>query len=219
MGLKENFESVRQRIAVTAKRSGRNLQEIKLVCVSKGRSVQEIKLLQELGQKDFGENRLQELEEKAAQIEGAVWHFVGTLQSNKAGATVEICDYIHSVDSLKLIRKIHSKAQELDKVQNVFLELNVSGETTKHGFKPEEVAPLLDTLKQLPFGNVRVLGLMTMAPHAPPEQTRPVFKQLFDLAQELHLKELSMGMSNDFEVAIEEGATFVRIGTQIFRKK
>ncbi|MEK6941844.1 MAG: YggS family pyridoxal phosphate-dependent enzyme [archaeon] len=216
MTLKQNIESVKQRIAFAAKKSGRTAEQIKLVCVTKSRTVGEIKQLQALSQNNFGENRLQELQDKARQIDGAAWHFIGTLQSNKASEAVELCDYIHSVDSLKLIRKIHAKAQELDKVQNIFLEVNVSGEKTKHGFAPNEVTPLLDTLKQLPFRNIRVLGLMTLAPHTKPEQTRPVFRQLAGLAQDHHLKELSMGMTNDFEVAIEEGATFVRIGTAIF---
>lgn len=218
MTLKQNLETVKRRIALAAKKSGRNPEQIKLVCVTKGHAVEEIKQLQALSQNDFGENRLHELQEKASKIDGAAWHFIGTLQSNKAGEAVELCDYIHSVDSLKLIRKIHAKAQELDKVQNIFLEVNVSGEKTKHGFAPNEVVPLLDTLKQLPFENVRVLGLMTLAPHAKPEKTRPVFAQLAGLAQDLHLKELSMGMTNDFEAAIEEGATLVRIGSAIFEK-
>lgn len=218
MDLKKNYFNVKERIARAAKKSGRQPDEIKLACISKQRSVKEIQELQKLGQKDFGENRLKELEEKSSELNGINWHFVGNLQTNKAKKTVEICDYIHSVDSLKLLRKIHSAAQELDKTENVFIEVNVSGEKTKHGFAPKELPSFLDTIKQLPFSNVRVVGLMTMAPLAETEKTRTIFRTLFELATANHLKELSMGMTNDFKTAIEEGATMVRIGTAIFGK-
>lgn len=207
---------VKQEIALSARKAGRDPLSVKLVVVSKNQEITKIRGLIAAGQLDFGENRCQELEEKAAQATRANWHFVGHLQTNKARAVVGLCDLIHSVDSLRLIRKIHSEAQEIDKVQKVLLEVNVSGEETKSGFKPRELAPLLDTLKQLPFSNIRITGLMTMAPLAEPGKTRPIFAELFGLAQELHLRELSMGMTNDYRVAIGEGATIVRIGTAVF---
>lgn len=216
MGLVENLVHVKQEIARSAQKVERTADSVKLVVVSKNHSASEIKELIKAGQVDFGENRAQELEEKATQVNGVNWHFVGHLQTNKVKEVVQICDLIHSVDSLKLIRKIHSIAQEIDKVQKILLEVNVSGEETKYGFKPQELPPLLDTLKQLPFSNVRIAGLMTMAPLVDPEKTRPVFKQLYNIAQELHLRELSMGMTNDYKVAIEEGSTIVRIGTAVF---
>lgn len=216
MGLAENLLHVKQEITRSAQKAGRAPDSVKLVVVSKNQSPAKIKKLIEAGQLDFGENRCQELEEKAGQVDGANWHFVGHLQTNKVKPVVELCDLIQSVDSLKLIRKIHSTAQEIDKVQKVLLEVNVSGEETKYGFKPSELPPMLDTLKQLPFSNVRIIGLMTMAPLVEAEKTRPFFRALASLAQELHLRELSMGMTNDYKIAIEEGSTIVRIGTAVF---
>ena len=216
MGLAENLLQVKKEIARSCQKAGRAADSVKLVVVSKNEEAAKINELMNAGQLDFGENRLQELEEKAGQVSGVNWHFVGHLQTNKAKPVVELCDMIHSVDSLKLIRKIHSTAQEIDKVQKILLEVNVSGEETKFGFKPHELSPLLDTLKQLPFSNVRIAGLMTMAPLTEPEKTRIVFRQLSSIAQELHLRELSMGMTNDYKVAIEEGSTIVRIGTAVF---
>ncbi|MDO8634157.1 MAG: YggS family pyridoxal phosphate-dependent enzyme [archaeon] len=216
MGLAENLSHVKKEIHQSALMAGRDPDSVKLVAVSKNQPAAKINELMNAGQLDFGENRCQELEEKYAQVSGVNWHFVGHLQTNKAKAVVELCDLIHSVDSLKLIRKIHSTAQEIDKVQKILLEVNVGGEGTKSGFAPRELPPLLDTLKQLPFSNVRITGLMAMAPLVEPEKTRPVFRKLFSIAQELHLRELSMGMTNDYKTAIGEGATIVRIGTAVF---
>ena len=163
--LKENYESVKRRIAEAAKACGRTPESIKLVAVSKGRSTAEIEQLVKMGQKIFGESRSDELEEKFDNVEGVEWHFVGHLQSNKAREVVERCSLIHSVDSIKLLQKIQNVARELDKKQKVLLEVNVSVEESKYGFSEEEVAVVLDRIGQLPFGNVEVLGVMAMAPN------------------------------------------------------
>jgi len=215
LGIKENIQEAKRQIE-NARLRGKKQQNVKLIVVTKERSVSQIKEVLECGQIALGENKAQELEEKAPQLSGVEWHFVGHLQSNKARPVVELCEFIHSVDSIKLLQKINSTAREFDKVQKVLLEVNVSNEETKFGFREDELPPVLDTLKQLPFGHLRIMGLMTMAPLVEPEKTRHFFRKLFFLSQELHLKELSMGMSNDFEVAVEEGATMVRIGTRIF---
>ena len=146
--LKENFFTVKKRIENAVQKVGRKKEQITLVCISKQRTVLEIKQLKELGQIDFGENRLQELEQKAPQLNGVRWHFVGNLQSNKARKVVEICEFINSVDSLKLLTKINSAAKELEKVQKIFLEVNVSGEKTKHGFAPNQIAEVLEAVKK-----------------------------------------------------------------------
>src|SRR3989344_5201265 len=215
--LKENYESVKRRIAEAAKACGRTPESIKLVAVSKGRSTAEIEQLVKIGQKIFGESRSDELEEKFDKVEGVEWHFVGHLQSNKAREVVERCSLIHSVDSIKLLQKIQNVARELDKKQKVLLEVNVSVEESKYGFSEEEVAVVLDRIGQLPFGNVEVLGFMAMAPNTNDSVAiEKAFRELHGLAQEYKFRELSMGMSNDFEIAIRNGATFVRIGRALF---
>ena len=215
--LRENYENVRRRIAEAAKSAGRNPDSVKLVAVSKGRSVAEIEELSKLGQKVFGESRSTELEEKFEIVKGVEWHFVGHLQSNKAREVVERCSVIHSVDSIKLLQKIQHCARELDKKQKVFLEANISGEESKFGFSREGIAVVLDRIGQLPFGNVDVLGFMAMAPHAGEKKiTENIFNEVKELAEEYKFRELSMGMSDDFEIAIRNGATFVRIGRAIF---
>jgi len=215
--LKENYESVKRRIAEAAKACGRTPESIKLVAVSKGRSTAEIEQLVKMGQKIFGESRSDELEEKFDNVEGVEWHFVGHLQSNKAREVVERCSLIHSVDSIKLLQKIQNVARELDKKQKVLLEVNVSVEESKYGFSEEEVAVVLDRIGQLPFGNVEVLGFMAMAPNTNDSVAiEKAFRELHGLAQEYKFRELSMGMSNDFEIAIRNGATFVRIGRALF---
>jgi PLP dependent protein len=204
---KENYEKIKATIM-------QKNPECKLLAVSKGKSIQKIEELQNLGQKAFGENRAQELLEKAETIKGAEWHFIGNLQSNKVKKVVEIAEAIHSVSSIKILEKIDFTAKELGKKQKVFLEVNVSGEKSKHGFSERGLEEAVTEARALK--NVELLGLMTMAPYVEAEETRKHFKKMKELAQKHSLKELSMGMSNDFEVAIEEGATIVRIGTKIF---
>ena len=194
--------------------------ECRLVAVTKNHSADEVRELIELGQKDFGENKLQELTEKADALkkemsEGKIiWHFIGHLQSNKAKKAVELCEWIHSVESLKLAKKIDSAAEEFNKKQKILIEVNVAGEENKYGLNPAEVEDFVNELKGM--DNLDVKGLMTMAPFVEAEETRPYFKKLKELADKLGLEELSMGMSNDYRVALEEGASFVRIGSLLF---
>jgi len=194
--------------------------ECRLVAVTKNHSADEVRELIELGQKDFGENKLQELAEKADALEKEMregkitWHFIGHLQSNKAKKAVELCEWIHSVESLKLAKKIDSAAEEFNKKQKILIEVNVAGEENKYGLNPAEVEDFVNELKGM--DNLDVKGLMTMAPFVEAEETRPYFKKLKELADKLGLEELSMGMSNDYRVALEEGASFVRIGSLLF---
>ncbi len=217
MSIKENILHVKKEIE-NARIKGAKQKKVDLIVVTKERQNNEITEILKYGENKLGENKVQELEEKAPSFPNAKWHFIGHLQSNKAKTAVELCELIHSVDSVKLLRRINEVAREIDKVQKVLLEVNVSGEETKFGFKPQELAGVLDTLKQLPFQNIEINGLMTMAPLIDAEKTRPYFKALYNLGQELYLHELSMGMSNDYIVAVQEGATMTRVGTAIFGK-
>lgn len=224
--LAQNFAEVRERIATAAQRSGRDPQDIKLIAVSKTVSSETVLRAMELGQTLFGENRVVELEKKQRECPGATFHLIGTLQTNKVNKVVGKVDLIHSVDSLHLLEAINKRASNIDVVQPVLLEVNIAGEESKHGFEPEELPAVLDASRALE--HVAINGLMTMAPHTDPDKVRWVFSDLRKLCGALQeyadeqglsrvqLSELSMGMSNDYEVAIEEGATFVRVGTSLF---
>ncbi|HLC93113.1 MAG TPA: YggS family pyridoxal phosphate-dependent enzyme [archaeon] len=219
MGIKENYASLQKEIAQACVKVRRNPKEITIVAVSKGRTVLQIREAVSLGLTDIGESKVQELEEKYPDLKelGADIHLIGHLQGNKVKKAVEMSDYIHSVDSLTLLRKIHYAALDMNKVQNIFLQVNTSGEAQKSGMKPQEVEALLTTLKNLPYGNVKFIGLMTIAPLTEDmEKCRECFQALYDVKEHLNLHHLSMGMSNDFKVAIEEGATVLRIGRKIF---
>ncbi|MDH4140302.1 MAG: YggS family pyridoxal phosphate-dependent enzyme [Coriobacteriia bacterium] len=203
---------------------GRSADDVLVVAVTKHVGVPEIREAIACGIKDLGENRVQEFLSKYGLFPDAQWHFIGTLQTNKVKDIVGRAHLIHSVDSLKLLRKIDAKAAEAGVVQRVLLQVNVSGEEVKHGFEPTEVHDALDETTHLE--NVEVRGLMTMAPFGRAEDARWVFRELRGLAQSLgamrpdgvELLELSMGMSNDYRVAVEEGATIVRVGRAIFGK-
>ena len=219
MGVKENVETLRREIAEACAKVRRSPETITIVGVSKGQPIPKIREAVAAGIKDIGESRAQELEEKFPELKelGAEIHFIGHLQSNKVKKVVEMADYIHSVDGLDLLRKIHYAALDLDKVQSIFLQVNTSGETQKSGMKPEEVESLLTTLKNLPYNNVKFLGLMTIAPLTENlGEARACFQKLYDIKEHLNLHHLSMGMSNDFRIAVEEGATVLRIGRKIF---
>ncbi len=219
MSIKSNYESVKKEIAQTCTRVRRSPKEITLVAVTKNEPVTKIMEIVSLGIEDIGESKAQELEEKYPELKKlkAEIHFIGHLQSNKVKPVVEMADYIQSVDSLNLLRKIHYAALDMDKVQNIFLQVNTSGEKQKYGMPPHGVESLLTTMKNLPYGNVKFMGLMTMAPLTENEETiRNCFKTLFDIKEHLNLHHLSMGMSNDFKIAIEEGATVLRIGRKLF---
>lgn len=223
----ENLANVRARIAAAAARAGRRGEEVTLVAVSKTHPMAAIEAAYAAGQRDFGENRVEELWPKveaaqAARLDEIRWHLIGTVQSRKSRMAVGPFALIHSIDRMKIAQRISRDAQAAGTVMDVLLEVNVSGEESKHGFSPDEVLAQTAELTQLP--GIRVRGLMTMAPFSEDEALiRPVFRGLADLrgrlAQEhpdLDWPELSMGMTNDFEIAIEEGATIVRVGSAIF---
>ena len=201
---------------------GRDPDGVTIVAVTKTVGVTEVQKAIAAGIADFGENRVQEFVGKHALFPDVRWHFIGTLQSNKVQHVVGKACLIHSVDSDKLLERIDRVAQAIGVVQPVLLEVNVSREESKHGMSPEEAEEVLARGSQLP--GVEIRGLMTMAPYARPESVRWVFSDLRGLFESLSamrfngvdLSELSMGMTNDFEVAIEEGATIVRIGRAIF---
>ncbi len=214
-----NIEAVRKRIAYACQRVGRSPEEVTLVAVTKTVDPSAIAAAFKLGVTHFGENRVQEAVAKIGQLPGLklrpTWHMVGHLQTNKAKVAVETFDVIHSVDSMRLAEVLSQRTQ---KTLPILLEVNVSGEASKSGFPIVEVAPALEAISRLP--RLKIKGLMTIAPLvADAEQVRPIFRQLRSLRDSLKLEHLSMGMTDDFEVAIEEGATMVRIGRAIFGER
>jgi PLP dependent protein len=219
------LESVRRQVADAADLAGRDPSGIVLVAVSKTVGVVEVRQAVAAGCHDFGENRVQEFVGKRGLFPDERWHFIGTLQSNKVRDVVGNAFLIHAVDSLRLLQVIDRHAREKEVLQPVLLQVNVAAEASKHGFSPDEVERALRVAADLP--GVEVRGLMTMAPLARrPEDVRWVFRgarELLERMQGLHigphdLTELSMGMTNDFAVAIEEGSTMVRVGRAIFGK-
>jgi PLP dependent protein len=227
MTIAENLHRIRGRIADAARRSNRNSSSVRLVAVSKTRSPDEIDEASSAGQMIFGENYVQELKDKALQVQQAVeWHFIGHLQSNKVRQIAGLVSMIHSVDRLSLAQEIDRQWGTLGKSCELLVQVNVSGEATKSGATAEDAIGLLKAISGL--RHVRVQGLMTMPPFFDdPEMARPYFRELRELAEaisaeeipDIVMNELSMGMSGDFEVAIEEGATLVRIGTAIFGER
>jgi pyridoxal phosphate enzyme (YggS family) len=219
--IKENYLKVIERIEEAARRAGRDLREIKLVAVSKTVEAAPIKEAIEAGASILGENYVQEAQKKIEEIGRSVaWHFIGHLQSNKAKHTVQLFDMIHSLDSIPLAEELNRRAGKADKVMRVLLEVNISGEATKFGTDEDRVLNLAKRI--LDLNHLSLEGLMTMPPYFDsPEMSRPYFIKLRELKERMvregiPVKELSMGMSNDFEIAIEEGATYVRVGTAIF---
>lgn len=215
----DRAEAVRDRIAAACARARRSAEEVTLVAVCKGFPPAAVRKAVAAGIRHLAENRVQEAESKLAALSdlpsGVTWHMVGHLQTNKVKTALHLFDIIHSVDSLHLAETISRRAQ---RPVPVFLEVNVSREAAKYGLTPEDLPPAYESIARLP--NISVLGLMTVAPLAPgPEEARPVFRRLRELGQSLGLPALSMGMTGDFEVAIEEGATHVRIGRAIFGER
>ncbi len=210
------------RIAAAARRAGRDPAAVRLVAVTKTVDLDRIRQALAAGHRLFGENYLQEAARKVSALgPGVSWHFVGHLQSNKAKGAVTLFDLIHSVDRLKLADAVNEAAAKNGKVQDVLLQVNLAGETSKFGAAPDAVPDLVRGIARLPHLSLR--GLMTMPPYFPdPEAARPFFRALRELRDRLEregcgpLPELSMGMTGDFEVAVEEGATLVRVGTAIF---
>ncbi len=223
--MKERLESIKQRIAAAAQACGRDPAEVRLVAVSKTMDTRQVARAIDAGAQILGENYIQEAREKfnALYDRSAQWHFIGHLQSNKAKYAVRMFDLIHSVDSLKLATVLDKEARKRDKVQAILVQVNISREETKSGIDAAEAIELVEAISRLE--NIRLHGLMTMPPFFDaPEQARPYFRELARLRDRIvdldipgvQMKELSMGMTGDFEVAIAQGATLVRIGTAIF---
>ena len=220
--ISDNLINIHSRMQDATHRVGRQVSDVRLVAVSKTYPPAVIQEAWNAGQHVFGENRVQDALPKIAELPAeAEWHFIGHLQSNKIRKALPAFTLIHGVDNREIAIQINRIAGELGLTANVLLEINVSGESTKFGFSPTDLHQNLEALLCLP--NIRINGLMTMAPYSEdPETARPVFSKLRILRDELAaktgqaLRELSMGMSGDFEVGIEEGATIVRIGSSIF---
>jgi pyridoxal phosphate enzyme (YggS family) len=225
MDFEENIGHVRERIASACRRAGRRPEEVKLVAVSKTVPPELIRRAYEAGLRDFGENRVQEANAKRPALSDltVTWHMVGHLQSNKAKLARELFHVVHSVDSLRLAQKLDQAAVCSDDKLPVLVQVNLGDELTKSGAREEEISQLAEQVGRLKTLELR--GLMGLPPFfEDPEQARPFFRRLRELAKSLEalnlsnvsMQELSMGMSHDFEIAIEEGSTAVRIGTAIF---
>lgn len=221
----ENIKILEDKITSKCTACGRDRSEIKLIGVSKTQTIDVIKEAVAAGIKDLGENKAQEFRDKTEKIiENVNWHFIGHLQTNKIKYIIKAVDYIHSVDSIKLAEEIERKAAQFNKIQNVLLEIKTSEEATKVGLAEEKEIFSVAEYCQV-AANLNLVGLMTMAPFTPDEiKIRNSFRSLRELkvkmnAQGFGLTELSMGMTSDFEIAIEEGSTMVRIGTAIFGER
>ncbi len=247
--IKENLDLINRQIFKTALSCNRLPEDIKLIAVSKKKSAEVIKKARKAGAKNFGENYIQEAVEKINKIadDSINWHFIGHLQSNKANVAVRYFEYIHTVDTLKLAKKIDNQAKKIDKIQKILVQVNIGEELTKSGTRIEDTIKLVKQIQE--FENIKIMGLMCMPPYfTDPENARDYFKHLVHIKEKIMNKNfdndydnaddnaddngndngdnnnismahLSMGMSNDFKVAIEEGATMVRVGTSIFGKR
>jgi pyridoxal phosphate enzyme (YggS family) len=226
MSIAENIARLRDEIATACAKAGRDSSEVELMAVSKVHPVEVILEAYAAGQRLFGENRVQEFEQKSSgvvELEGAKFHLIGPLQSNKTTKAAELFDAIDAVDSLKIAQRLDSTATELNKRLPLLIEVKLSHEESKHGIAPAELPALLDAIA--PLKSVEAVGLMTVPPWSEDAETaRPYFRELRRLRDEAikehpALTQLSMGMSNDFIVAIAEGSTCVRVGTAIFGKR
>lgn len=218
------YDEIKKRVEAACQRAGRNPEEVTLIAVSKTKPVEMLREAYEAGARDFGENKVQEILAKEPKLpEDIHWHMIGHLQTNKVRQIVGKTCLIHSVDSVRLAEEIHKESVKKGLVTQILLEVNVAEEESKFGFHVEEVEDALKQIQEL--SGVCVLGLMTIAPFVDnPEDNRPVFQKLNKLYVDMKTKNidndtmniLSMGMTGDFEVAVEEGATMVRVGTGIF---
>ena len=230
--IKENVSSIRKRIALVCSKFNRDFNSITVVAVSKGSASEQIKEAFESGITDIGENRVQEAATKYSTVLGTPysvqprWHMVGHLQTNKVKEAVRIFDLIHSVDSIRLAKEIDKESAKINKIQNLLIEIKTSPEATKFGLKPDEAVRVMKEIAELK--NISIKGLMTIAPIVDnPEKTRPYFMGLKELLFKINrlgtlnyeLKTLSMGMTDDFEVAIEEGSNMLRLGRAIFSRQ
>lgn len=221
-----NFTRVRERIAAAAERSGRDPAAVTLVGAAKRQPPERLRAAREAGLLVFGENLVQEAEDHRQIVPDAEWHLIGPLQSNKAARAAELFSTVQSIDRLKIARKLDRAAGERGRILDCFLEVNLGGEESKAGFPAEELAARVAPVAEL--ASLRVLGLMAIPPFPDdPEDSRPWFRRLRELSEELAGRpewpdwpgRLSMGMTADFEVAVEEGATHVRVGTALFGKR
>jgi PLP dependent protein len=220
MNVQENYQEIRKKITAICERTGRNPEDVKVIAVTKYVSIERAKEAIDAGVQHLGENRDEGLNSKYQEIgETAIWHFIGSLQTRKVKNIIDKVEYIHSLDRLSLAQEINKRTSGPIKC---FLQVNVSGEESKHGCSPGDVEGLVTEMESL--SNIEIVGLMTMAPFTDDrEHIRTCFKQLKVLQQKVQAlqlskapcQELSMGMSNDYEIAIEEGATFIRIGTSL----
>ncbi len=237
--LSDNLKRVQNNIAEAALRVGRNPREIQLIAVTKSVGLDVIRALLELGQTELGENRVQQLVQRAGMISEQIgrmpvilqgkhlpepnWHMIGHLQRNKVKTLLPVVKLIHSVDNLRLVEEINNRAKKINKIQDILIEVNCSGEQQKFGLQVAAVGHFIEQISSLEF--IRVRGLMTMAAIAnDAEQTRPTFERLYEIFLETKMEfqfgkefeHLSMGMSQDYEIAVESGATIVRIGSALF---
>ena len=224
--IKENIEIVQKNIDEACKRAGRDRKEVTLIAVSKTKPVSDLLEAMDAGMKVFGENKVQEIREKTEDIKGVDFHMIGHLQANKVKYLPGKVVMIHSVDNVKLAQEIEKQFAKAEQKIDVLIEVNMAGEDTKFGLAPSDVPSFVSEISSLPHLNIR--GLMTIAPYTDdPESNRVYFKGLRDLKDKInemsitgvHMDTLSMGMTGDYEVAIEEGATFVRVGTGIFGER
>ena len=227
MSVCENYKEVEKRVEEACKRAGRKREEVTLIAVSKTKPVSMIEELLPLNVRDFGENKVQELTAKAEILPSALhWHMIGHLQRNKVKYIVDKACIIHSVDSLRLAEEISKAAQKKQVTAKILIEVNVAEEESKFGVRTSELLPLIEAISPLP--NIAIKGLMTIAPYVEnPEENRWIFQKLKNLSIDIKGKNfdnvtmdvLSMGMTGDYEAAIEEGATHVRVGTGIFGER
>lgn len=227
MMIRENLESVRERLKTACTEAGRNPEEVTLIAVSKTKPLWMLEEAYEAGVRDFGENKVQELVEKAEKMPSDIrWHMIGHLQRNKVKAVIDKAYLIHSVDSLRLAEEISKEAQKRGLVMKILIEVNVAGEESKFGVAPDGAEELIRSIADLP--GVLICGLMTIAPFVEnPEENRVFFKSLKNLSVDIKEKNidnvtmdfLSMGMTGDYEVAAQEGAACVRVGTGIFGER
>ena len=221
---RENISSLKKEIEDTCRDSGRSPEDITIIAATKYVGPEGVAIVYKSGINDFGENRSDELANKKEAISGdSRWHFIGHLQTRKAKIVVPLVEYIHSIDSLKTLEKVGKEAKKINKIQKVLIEVNISGEQTKYGLDRNQVDSFISD--SLGIKNIEVKGFMTMAPYTDDlKHIREIFKSLRLLREEmthtfsdLDLSDLSMGMSNDFRIAIEEGATMIRVGSNIFK--
>ncbi len=225
--IKENLKEINERIKNAAAVSGRKVEEILLLGVTKTVDIDRIRVLMECGVKSLGENRVQELLSKYDVIGSqAKWHLIGSLQTNKVKYIIDKVELIHSVESVKLAEEIDKQAKKRNKVSDILVEVNIAGESSKHGVEPDDVNKFIDEISR--FDNICIKGIMTVAPFVEnPQENRKYFEKMRKLfidnkgknVDNINMTYLSMGMTNDYEVAIEEGANIVRIGTGIFGKR